>query len=200
MKSLPLISVAVTIILTSFIGCDNENAIGPTGPLTWIEMESPTETGLYAVWGSRGNDVFAVGYAGGGLLLLINIVMIFFIPSTWGERLSFLSVAIWWGVFSIPLFLRVPEPPSATVKLAAGETVFGVSFRRLWDTLKDVRRYRELLKFLIAFLIYADGIGTIIGVAAIYGAELGFDTISLVLALLLPGGASTLLIGAFPCR
>jgi len=128
---------------------------------------------------------FAVGYLGGGLLLAINIVMIQLLPGTWGARLSFLSVAIWWGVFSIPLFRRVPEPPSATVKLAPGETVIGASFLRLKDTLKDIGRYRELLKFLIAFLIYADGIGTIIEVAAIYGAELGFGSIELVLALLL---------------
>lgn len=128
---------------------------------------------------------FAVGYLGGGLLLAINIVMIQLLPGTWGARLSFLSVAIWWGVFSIPLFLRIPEPPSASVKLAPGETVVGASFMRLRETMKDMRRYRELLKFLIAFLIYADGIGTIIEVAAIYGAELGFGSIELVLALLL---------------
>jgi UMF1 family MFS transporter len=128
---------------------------------------------------------FAVGYLGGGLLLAINIVMIQLLPGTWGARLSFLSVAIWWGVFSIPLFRRIPEPPSATVKLAAGESVVGASLKRLKETFKDMRRYRELLKFLVAFLIYADGIGTIIEVAAIYGAELGFGSIELVLALLL---------------
>lgn len=128
---------------------------------------------------------FAIGYLGGGLLLAINIAMIQLLPGTWGARLSFLSVALWWGVFSIPLFLRVPEPPSATVKLSPGVSIVGASFKRLIETLRDVGRYRELLKFLVAFLIYADGIGTIIGVAAIYGAELGFDSISLVLALLL---------------
>jgi UMF1 family MFS transporter len=128
---------------------------------------------------------FAIGYLGGGLLLAINIAMFQFLPGNWGARLSFFSVALWWGVFSIPLFLRVPEPPSATEKLSSGVTIVGASFKRLIETLKDVGRYRELLKFLVAFLIYADGIGTIIGVAAIYGAELGFDSVSLVLALLL---------------
>jgi UMF1 family MFS transporter len=128
---------------------------------------------------------FAMGYLGGGLLLALNVVMLTFLPGTWGPRLSFLSVAIWWAVFAIPLFRRVPEPPAATAKLGPGETVVSVSFRRLWDTLKDIRQYRELFKYLIAFLIYADGIGTIIGVAAIYGAELGFGSTELVLALLL---------------
>jgi MFS-type transporter involved in bile tolerance (Atg22 family) len=99
--------------------------------------------------------------------------------------LSFLSVAIWWALFSIPLFLRVPEPPAVTAKPAPGENVVRISFDRLWTTLKDIRRYRELFKYLIAFLIYNDGIGTIIGVAAIYGAELGFDSLELILALLL---------------
>ncbi len=131
---------------------------------------------------SRG---YAMGYLGGGILLAINIVMIQYLPGTWGPRLSFLSVAIWWGIFAIPLFRHIPEPPAATAELQLGENVVGVSARRIWATLKDVRQYRELFKYLIAFLIYADGIGTIIGVAAIYGAELGFGSVELILALLL---------------
>jgi UMF1 family MFS transporter len=144
---------------------------------------------------------YAMGYLGGGLLLAVNVVMIQLLPGTWGARLSFLSVAIWWLVFSIPLFLRVPEPPSATATLAPGENVLSVSFKRLWTTLKDIRQYRELFKFLIAFLIYNDGIGTIIGVAAIYGAELGFGTLELILALLLVqfvGIPFSLIFGSLP--
>jgi MFS-type transporter involved in bile tolerance (Atg22 family) len=128
---------------------------------------------------------YALGYLGGGLLLAINVVMIQLLPGTWGPRLSFLSVAIWWAVFSIPVLTRVPEPPAATAKLDSGENVISVSFRRLWTTFKDIRHYRELFKYLIAFFIYNDGIGTIIGVAAIYGAELGFGSVELILALLL---------------
>jgi MFS family permease len=63
--------------------------------------------------------------------------------------------------------------------------VISASFKRLWETLKNIRKYRELFKYLLAFILYVDGIGTIIGVAAIYGAELGFDSVSLILALLL---------------
>ncbi len=146
---------------------------------------------------------YAMGYLGGGLLLAINIVMIQLLPGTWGARLSFLSVAIWWGVFSIPLFLRIPEPPAATVKLAPGQSVVGASLQRLKTTLKEIRRYNELLKFLIAFLIYADGIGTIIEVAAIYGAELGFGSVELILALLLVqfvGIPYSLIFGRLPSR
>jgi len=128
---------------------------------------------------------YAMGYLGGGLLLAVNIVMIQLLPGTWGPRLSFLSVAIWWALFSIPILRIVPEPPAAEASLAPGQSVLSVSFGRLRDTLRDIRQYRQLFKFLLAFLIYNDGIGTIIAVAAIYGAELGFGTLELVLALLL---------------
>ncbi len=146
---------------------------------------------------------YAMGYLGGGILLAVNVAMIQFIPGTWGARLSFLSVAIWWAVFSIPIFRRVPEPPSATETLDPGENVLGVSFRRLWDTILDIRQYGELFKFLLAFLIYNDGIGTIIGVAAIYGAELGFGAIELTLALLLVqfvGIPFSLIFGRLPSK
>jgi UMF1 family MFS transporter len=146
---------------------------------------------------------YAFGYLGGGLLLAINVVMIQFLPGTWGPRLSFLSVAIWWAVFSIPILTRVPEPPAATATLAPGENVISISFGRLWETLKDIQRYRELFKYLIAFLIYNDGIGTIIGVAAIYGAELGFGSVELILALLLVqfvGIPFSLIFGRLPSR
>lgn len=128
---------------------------------------------------------YAMGYLGGGLLLAINVAMLQFLPGTWGARLSFLSVAIWWAVFSIPLFRLVPEPPAAVAKIKAGSSVIRASFSRLGETIRDMRQYRELFKFLVAFLIYNDGIGTIIGVAAIYGSELGFGDVELILALLL---------------
>ncbi|HZJ48103.1 MAG TPA: MFS transporter [Acidimicrobiia bacterium] len=126
---------------------------------------------------------YAVGYLGGGLLLAINIVMIFTLGNSLGTRLSFLSVAIWWIVFSIPILRRVPEPPAAVATEPGG--LLSVTFNRLGDTFRHLRSYRELLKFLIAYLIYNDGIGTIIGVAVIYGAELGFGSIDLIAAILL---------------
>ena len=148
---------------------------------------------------------YALGYIGGGILLAINVVMLSVIPDTWfdfaGIRLSFLSVAIWWGVFSIPILLQVPEPASATAKLKAGETVIGVSFARLGGLLSELRHYADLSKYLIAFLIYNDAINTIIGIAVIYGAELGFETLELVLALLMVqfvGVPFTLIFGNLP--
>jgi len=149
---------------------------------------------------------YAMGYLGGGLLLAINIAMIKLIPNFFdyaGSRLSLLSVGVWWLIFSIPIFTRVPEPPSATSSLAPGENVVSASFKQLASTLKDIRRYKELFKYLIAFLIYNDGIGTIIGVAAIYGAELGFGDIELILALLLVqfvGIPFSLIFGRIPSK
>lgn len=127
---------------------------------------------------------YAMGYLGGGILLAINVAMIQW-DAEWGSRLSFVSVGLWWAIFTIPLLRRVPEPPAAPARLKPGESIVGVSFKRLYATLKDIRQYRELFKFLLAFLIYNDGIGTIIGVAAIYGTELGFGSTELILALLL---------------
>ncbi len=128
---------------------------------------------------------FAIGYLGGGLLLAVNIVMIFVLGGELGARLSFVSVAIWWAVFSIPILRQVPEPPAAAAALHSGQNVITASFAQLRSTLHDMRQYRELFKFLVAFLIYNDGIGTIIGMAVIYGAELGFGTLELIGALLL---------------
>ena len=126
---------------------------------------------------------YAVGYLGGGLLLAINIIMIFTLGDSLGTRLSFLSVGIWWIVFSIPILRQVPEPPAAVAIEPGGLT--SITFKRLGETFAHLRSYRELLTYLIAFLIYNDGIGTIIGVAVIYGAELGFGSIELIAAILL---------------
>jgi UMF1 family MFS transporter len=146
---------------------------------------------------------YALGYLGGGVLLAINVVMIQLLPGTLGIRLSFASVAVWWALFSIPILRRVPEPPAATETRTPHENVISVSIHRLASVFKDVQRYRELFKYLIAFLIYNDAIGTIIGVAGIYGAELGFGSIQLILALLLVqfvGIPFSLIFGRLPSK
>ncbi len=133
---------------------------------------------------------YAFGYLGGGLLLIVNLLMftkpgLFGIPSeTWGIRLSFLSVGIWWVIFSRPFFRNVPEPPRSSDYV---ETVNPVraGFKRLGQTFHELRRYKQLLLFLFAFWLYADGIGTIMKMATIYGAEIGIGMTDLVSALLL---------------
>ncbi len=150
---------------------------------------------------------YALGYLGGGILLAINVAMYFFIPESLfenaGLRLSFLSVAIWWTVFSLPILRQVAEPPAVAAVLKSGQTVIGMSFSRLRQTFRDIKKYRELFKYLVAFLIYNDAIGTIIAVAAIYGAELGFGLVELVLALLLvqfAGAPFSVIFGRLPSR
>jgi UMF1 family MFS transporter len=135
---------------------------------------------------------YALGYLGGGLLLALNIAWILS-PGTFGlrdagqaSRLSFLSVGIWWALFSIPFFTRVPEP---RVRVDSQATSFGEvvrsSFTGLLHTIRDLRRYRQALLLLIAFVIYSDGINTIIRLATSYGTELGLSQGSLITAILL---------------
>jgi len=147
---------------------------------------------------------FAIGYLGGGLLLAVNVAMIQLLPeNNWGVRLSMLTVALWWAIFSIPLFRRVPEPLAATERLVPGESLLGRSFGRVVETLREVRQYSELFKFLVAYLIYNDGIGVIISIAAIYAAELGFGLTESVLAILLvqfAGIPYSLIFGNLPSR
>jgi MFS-type transporter involved in bile tolerance (Atg22 family) len=143
---------------------------------------------------------YALGYLGGGLLLAANVVMIRLLPGTWGPRLSFASVALWWALFSIPVLAVVPEPRTLTAR-PKGQRPLPATFRRLGRTLRDIRRYRELFKYLLAYLVYADGIGTTIVAAAIYGAELGLGRAELILALLLVqfvGIPFSLLFGSLP--
>jgi UMF1 family MFS transporter len=134
---------------------------------------------------SRG---YAMGYLGGGLLLAINLAMILLAPEELTglmTRLSFLSVALWWFVFSIPVLRWVSEPPHRVLAGEAGQHPVRVSFRRLAHTFTDIRRYRDLFIFLLAFWFYNDGIGTIIKMATIYGAEIGLGQTTLIGTLLM---------------
>jgi UMF1 family MFS transporter len=132
---------------------------------------------------------FAYGYVGGGLLLLVNLIWFMkpawfgFADSNAAVRASFLSVAVWWAIFSVPIFRQVPEPPSDTGGVRINPVRAG--FQRLSETFREIKQYRELIKFLVAFWIYGDGIGTIIRMATIYGAEIGIGSADLAGALLL---------------
>jgi UMF1 family MFS transporter len=135
---------------------------------------------------------YALGYLGGGILLALNVAWILS-PGTFGlrdagqaSRLSFLSVAIWWILFSLPLFRTVPEPaiPASAASRSAVDAV-RTAFRGLIRTLRDLRRYKHALLLLIAFVIYSDGIGTIIRMATSYGTEIGLRQSSLITAILL---------------
>jgi len=130
---------------------------------------------------------FALGYLGGGLLLALHVAMTlrpgwFGLPSVdSATRVALASVALWWFGFSIPLFRRVPEPPAAAPR--AGPTPHPIV--QVWRTTRSLRRHPELLRFLIAFWLYSDGIGTIVKMATVYGSELGIGRNHLIGALLL---------------
>ena len=139
---------------------------------------------------------YAMGYVGGGLLLLINVLMIFFgprfLPNMDGTeatklmmRLSLASVAVWWAVFSVPLFRHVPEPERRAEAHELHQNVVKVGFQRFFNALGQIRRFKDLFMFLLTFFIYANGIGTIITMAVAFGTDLGFSTITLIGTLLM---------------
>jgi UMF1 family MFS transporter len=129
---------------------------------------------------------YAMGYLGGGLLFAFCVYMVLN-PAVFGfaddaaVRLSFLLVGIWWLLFTLPLLFLVKETPHATPR--AGVVTGG--FRQLINTFREVRRYREVWWFLLAYWLYIDGVDTIVRMAADYGAALGFSAGNLILALLM---------------
>lgn len=143
---------------------------------------------------------YALGYIGGGLLLALNLAWImqpawFGLPSgpnlsesdrTLPTRLAFVSVAVWWALFSIPLFRRVPEPP---VRLESdesrGQSPIKAAFTRLGETFRELKKFKNAFLMLLAFLIYNDGIGTIIRMATLYGAGIGLKENDMIAAVLL---------------
>ncbi len=137
---------------------------------------------------------WALGYIGGGLLLAINLIMLKY-PGWVGFPASyftvhdcFLSVGLWWLIFSLPTFLFLKERPRGTVS-SYGRISFRAGYRRLQHTLSRIRSFRELTKFLVAFLIYNDGIETVIVMASIFGAEvLGMETGEIILFFLMIQG------------
>ena len=150
---------------------------------------------------------FSLGYLGGGLLLSLNAGMVLH-PEWFGladaasaVRASFLIVAAWWLLFSIPLFLLVEEPGGDGSALSMQVLLAG--FQRIWRTLHEVRSLQNLWLFLVAYWLYIDGIDTIVRMAVDYGLSLGFNQNDLILALLLTqftGFPAALLFGRLGSR
>jgi UMF1 family MFS transporter len=133
---------------------------------------------------------FSMGYLGGGLLFLINVLMTL-IPQKFGlpdaataVRFSFLSVAIWWGLFTIFTIAWVPEDKSPA-KVKRGESIVTAGIRQLVNTFKKIRHLKTVFLFLLAYWFYIDGVDTIIRMAVDYGLSLGFESNDLIVALLL---------------
>ncbi len=132
---------------------------------------------------------YAYGYLGGGLLCAINVWMSLS-PATFGlsdtteaVRMIFMTVAIWWAIFSIPLFVMVKEPVYIAPKNKLNMISGGV--KQLWVTLHEIRHQKNLLLFLVAYWFYIDGVGTVIRMAVDYGMSLGFKPDDLIAALLI---------------
>ncbi len=132
---------------------------------------------------------FAMGYLGGGLLFLINVLMTL-MPEKFGladsaeaVRYSFISVAIWWGMFTIFTILWVPEEKTAGAS-REGRNFIADGFRQIIGTFKKVRHLKTIFLFLLAYWFYIDGVDTIIRMAVDYGMSIGFASNDLIIALL----------------
>jgi UMF1 family MFS transporter len=134
---------------------------------------------------------YALGYVGGGILLFVNIQMILH-PHTWGFdgkdeaiRAAFVMTAVWWALFAIPLFRHVREPHVPEAQRARGTAAIRAGLRDLVHTFRELKRYPQAGLLLLAFLIYNDGVGTIIRMATAYGEEIGLEQKHMITALLI---------------
>ena len=145
---------------------------------------------------------YALGYLGGGVLLTVNVAM-YAKPALFGLadpaaaiRASFVTVAIWWALFAIPLLWRrgvVAAAPSIELGAAAR-----AGFTELLATFHELRRYRAAILFLLAYWMYIDGVNTIMKMAVDYGLALKFPADSLIMGILViqyVGLPATLLFG-----
>jgi len=133
---------------------------------------------------------YGLGYLGGGLLFAVNVLMVLH-PEWFGlagadaaVRFAFLTVAVWWAVFAIPIFLFVKEPRSPDAKQPTGRMV-RAAFRQLAETFRHIRAVRPAFLFLLAYWLYIDGVDTVVRMAVDYGLSLGFPVQGLMTALLI---------------
>jgi MFS transporter, UMF1 family len=132
---------------------------------------------------------YALGYLGGGLLFAINVAMVLkpalfgLADATAAVRWSFISVAVWWGVFTLPLLVGVRE--SAARVSVGWRSALAAGWQELVNTARHVREQPALWQFLLAYWLYIDGVNTIIKMAVNYGMALGLDSNNLLGALLL---------------
>ncbi len=132
---------------------------------------------------------FGLGYLGGGVLFALNVWMVLS-PETFGfdgkaaaVKFSFLTVGIWWAIFSIPLLLFVKEPPNP--KADQTQSALKAGFQQFLHTFKEIRNLKTIFLFLIAYFLYIDGVDTIVRMAVDYGLSIGFKSEDLITALLL---------------
>lgn len=133
---------------------------------------------------------YSLGYLGGGVLFTLNVLMFLF-PEKFGlpdgvtaVKLSFISVALWWGLFSIPLFKNIPEPEFLHNPSHLWQSTKD-GFKNLLKTIGKIKSDRNLLYFLIGYWLYIDGVYTVMTMAVDYGMSIGLKSQELITALLL---------------
>ena len=163
-----------------------------------IDISKPIERNRASALG------FSLGYLGGGLLFLLNVLM-YTNPEWFGMSSavdavlwSFLSVALWWFIFSFPLFINVKETKS--VKKNINLSIIKRAFTNLYQTARSIKKYKSAAIFLLAYFMYMDGVDTIIRMATSYGSDIGLTATSMIGALLLTqfiGFPATLVFGLY---
>ncbi|WP_432109415.1 MFS transporter [Streptomyces sp. AA1529] len=155
---------------------------------------------------SRG---WAFGYGSGALVLVANLGLFLGheslgVAESTAVRICLSSAGVWWAVFTVVPLLRLRERPAAHPAAGAGRTGPGQGFRQLAGTFRQLRRHPLTLLFLLAYLLYNDGIQTVITQASVYGSEaLGLDQTTLIGAILLVqvlAVAGALLLGRLAAR
>ena len=146
---------------------------------------------------------YAMGYLGGGILFVLNVLM-YLQPNIFGLAseidavlFSFLSVAIWWSIFTLPLIKFVKERKGEITSLSLTSTVKN-SFFRVINTFKEIRQYKNLFYFLVAYWLYMDGIDTVVRMALAFGSDIGLASSELIVALIITqfiGFPSTIFFG-----
>jgi len=146
---------------------------------------------------------YSLGYLGGGFLFVLNVAM-YQSPEFFGLKsiteavlFSFLSVSVWWGFFSIPILKYVKENSSDKIEIKITYLITQ-SFQRVLSTFKDIRKYKTLSLFLLAYWLYMDGVDTIVRMALAYGADIGLEASDMILALIITqfvGFPATILYG-----
>ncbi len=176
------VALGTVLFITANVGFAGGNALY-NAFLT--ELAPPGKMGGVSAFG------WAVGYAGGGLCLLVNLLMIKFMRNP-GEatRWGFAVAGLWWLVFALPFVLTVPERAVPRPR-PAGVSLIRLGFSDVFRTLREVRRHRDLFLFLVAYLLFNEGVETVISNAAIFGREVaGMQEGSLVLCFLVIQGVA----------
>jgi UMF1 family MFS transporter len=149
-----------------------------------VEIASPDEMGRVSGYG------WAIGTAGGVICLVLILPLIMFLGDSFADdtfvvRLAMVITAVFWAISAVPIFLWLKERGQSH-QLPAGENYLSVAFGQLRATLKKARNFREFIKYLVAFLVYNDGVIMALDFAAIIGAVLyGMDQQSLIIFVIL---------------